>query len=74
MPAPPLVVGSYATTTGSKGLIPGLSVGEWVRKVLTKSTAHLTGANFVYDTFVIAQEWPELLPEILAAYSAGRRQ
>ena len=69
--APPIVVGSYAYQDGRKGLIPGLEVGQFVRKALAEGH-HLVGQNIAFDVFCIIQEWPELREDLIAAYDQGR--
>jgi DNA polymerase-1 len=70
-PAPPLVCGTFATEDGESGLLPGLDVADWLASWLARG-GEITGANLAYDAFVIAAEYPELLPAILEAYAAGR--
>lgn len=69
--APPCVVGSFAFEQGESGLIPGLEVGDFIKRVLREGY-HVVGQNTSFDTFIVAQEWPELRPLIIRAYDEGR--
>ena len=71
--APPLVVASFVTNPDDPpGLLLRAEALQTVRGWLTDPDIHLVLQNAAFDMAVFAEEEPELLPLIFAAYDAGR--
>lgn len=79
--APPLVVGSIAEWSSSQNRVIGALLDkaqarEGFRSMLGNSETIIVGANIAYDMLVMAYDAAKLginmIPEIFAAYEAGR--
>lgn len=71
--APPLVCASVAfKEAGSERLIDKIEARKVLRDALVNETAHIVGANLVYDLGVMCNDTPALMPLVFKALEEGR--